>query len=112
MKKRDIVKSNILFNDILNNGKRSANEYFVICSEKKDELNKKFGIAVGKKIGNAVTRNKIKRQLRNIITNNINLFPNYHNYIIIVKKSVLDLSFKEMELNVNDIINKGEKNEK
>ena len=96
MKKRDIVKSNILFNDIINNGVQNNNKYFILCRSKVDDNTKKFGIAVGKKIGNAVVRNKIKRQLRNIVDENLNVFPNGYNYIIICKKEILELSFKEM----------------
>lgn len=112
MKKREIVKSNILFNEIINKGERNSNKYFVICREKKDFEKNNYGIAVGKKVGNAVIRNKIKRQVRNIIDKNKKLFPNFHNYIIICKKEVLDLSFIEMEDQMIKLINKGEKNEK
>ncbi len=108
MKKRDIVRSNILFNDIINKGKRICNKYFLICYLKKDFIKNNYGIAVGKKIGNAVTRNKLKRQVRNIIIKNIQLFPNYHNYIIICKKEVLELSYLKMEEVLVSLINKGE----
>lgn len=112
MKKRDVLKSNILFNEIINNGERNSSKYFVICSERKDFIKNNYGIAVGKKVGNAVLRNKIKRQMRNIIDNNKNLFSNYHNYIIIVKKEVLNLSFKEMNDEFVKLIKKGEYDEK
>ena len=97
MKKKDIVKSNILFNEIINTGRHKSNKYFILCTKNKDDENVKFGIAVGKKVGNAVTRNKVKRQIRNIIDKNVKLFPNFHNYIIICKKDVLDLTYQEME---------------
>mgnify|MGYP003291776479 CR=1 FL=1 len=112
MKKKDRVKSNILFNEIINDGKHIGNKYYVICSLKKEKLNNKFGIAVGKKVGNAVVRNKIKRQIRHIIDKNIKLFPNFHNYIIICKKDILFLTFEEMEKELLKLINKGEKYEK
>ena len=110
MKKRDVVKSNELFNEIIQKGKRISNKYFVICMMKKDIKMNNYGIAVGTKVGNAVTRNKIKRQMRNIIDNNIELFPNYQNYIIICKKDVLDISFNEMEKELVTLLtNKGDK---
>ncbi|MBE6156609.1 MAG: ribonuclease P protein component [Firmicutes bacterium] len=112
MKKKNVVKSKILFNDIIQIGKRNANKYFVICSVSKNEITNNFGIAVGKKIGNAVVRNKIKRQIRNIIDNNYKLFPKFHNYIIICKKDILNLSFWEMESELIKLLNKGEENEK
>lgn len=112
MKKRDIVRSNILFNEVINSGRHVSNKYFVLCILKKDDEFNKFGIAVGKKVGNAVTRNKIKRQIRNIIDNNVKIFPNFHNYVIICKKEILNLSFQQMENELIKLINKGEQNEK
>ena len=112
MKKKNIVKSKIVFNDIIQNGKRNANKYFVLCYVIKKESNNNYGIAVGTKVGNAVTRNKIKRQIRNIIDNNNKLFPNFHNYIIICKKEVLNISYCEMEKYLIELFLKGEKNEK
>lgn len=112
MKKKNIVKSNILFNEIINCGKNYKNKYFIIYYLKNGENTIKFGIAVGKKIGKAVIRNKIKRQIRNIIDNNFNFFPNNYNYIIICKKSLLDLSFQEMNDKLVELIKSGAKNEK
>ena len=108
MKKRDIVKENTLFNNIIANGKKISNKYFIICSLEKDYPKNNYGIAVGKKIGNAVIRNKLKRQVRNIIDHNIFLFPNFHNYIIICKKDILSLNYQKMEEELKSLINKGE----
>ena len=112
MKKRDIVKSNILFNDIINKGEHLKSKYYVICMLKSDDINNKFGIAVGKKICIAVKRNKIKRQIRTIIDNNKETFLEYYNYVVICKKEILNLTFKEMEFELIKLIKKGEKYEK
>ncbi len=112
MKKKNIVRSNILFNEIIEKGKRNTNKYFVLCSTLKNGTNNCYGIAVGKKVGNAVTRNKIKRQIRNIIDNNESLFPKAYNYIIICKKELLNISYKDMEEYLISLINKGDANEK
>lgn len=112
MKKRDIVRSNNLFNEIINTGHHVSSKYFLLCSLKKEEEKNKFGIAVGTKVGNAVIRNKIKRQMRVIIDKNKNLFPNFHNYVVICKKEILNLSFQQMDVEFVKIVNKGDKNEK
>ena len=112
MKKSQVVKSKIEFNNTIQKGMRNQNKYFVLCYVKKEELSPKFGLAVGTKLGNAVLRNKIKRQLRNIIDNNYKLFKKYHNYIIICKKEVLSLSFKEMEQELKFLLEKRDKDEK
>lgn len=112
MKKKDVVKSKILFNDIIQKGTRLSNKYYVVCFEKNNDNASKYGIAVGKKVGNAVTRNKVKRQIRNIITNNTKTIQNGFNYIIISKKEILNISYNEMERYLMTLLNKGEKNEK
>lgn len=108
MKKRQIVKSNIEFNNIINDGIRKKNKYFILCRVANNNEDKKFGIAVGKKIGKAYLRNKIKRRIRKIIDNNINLFKNGFNYIIICKKEVINLEFKELEKEVKYLLEKDE----
>ncbi len=105
MKKKDVVKSNELFNEIIAKGIKISNKYYAIYAIKKDFIKNNYGIAVGKKIGNAVTRNKIKRQIRNIITNNFKLFPNYHNYIIMIRKELINLSYNEMEKYLVELLN-------
>ena len=111
MKKKDVVKSNILFNDIIQKGKKVSNKYFVVCSLP-NEYKKLFGIAVGKKVGNAVTRNKVKRQIRHLVDINYEIFPDKQNYIIICKKEVLDLTFEKMNLKLRELFIKGENNAK
>lgn len=104
MKKFEIVKEHYEFDNIINKGKSISNKVFSIYFLKHDEEYPKFGIAVGKKIGNAVTRNKYKRIIRNIIDNNKLLFKKDYDYIIIIKRKCLDLSFKELNDNLSELV--------
>lgn len=104
MKKFEIVKEHYEFDNIINEGKSIGNKVFSIYFLKHDKEYPKFGIAVGKKIGNAVTRNKYKRIIRNIIDNNKLLFKKDYDYIIIIKRKCLDLSFKELNDNLSELV--------
>lgn len=104
MNKEYIVKDNTKFNEIINNGKKISNSEFIIFYKQKNEMTPKFGITAPKKIGNAVIRNKCKRQVRNMVYLNNLLFKKYNNYIIIIKKGFLLNSFKQNELSLIDLL--------
>lgn len=98
MNKEHIVKSNLDFQRIIKNNKSFKYKDYIIYVEKTNENNYRFGFSVGKKIGHAVTRNKIKRQLRNIVSKKN--YQNGFNCIIIVGSNVLNRTFQKMEVNL------------
>jgi len=105
MKKINIVKDNKQFNSIIEKSKSYKNKNLVLyVEENNDNKYYRFGISVGKKIGNAVTRNKLKRQLRNIIDNNKKFYENNKDYIIIVRKNCLNASYSEINDSFKNII--------
>ncbi len=107
MKKYETVKQSTEFNDIIKNGKYLKNEHFVIYYVDSNEEFPKFGLAVSKKCGNAVVRNKIKRQLRDLISRHKKLFSNTKNYIIMVRRGINEISFKIMEESFILLLTKG-----
>ncbi len=109
MKRFETLKSKIDFDNIINTGKLKKNNYFSIYYKENLNNKKLFGIAVSKKLGNAVFRNKTKRQLRNIIDKHKNIFKNGFNYIIIIKKEGSNLKFSEKEKYLLALFEKGEK---
>ena len=111
MKRYEMVKAHEDFNEIINKGYKRKNKYFLIFSLPEEEKRPHFGIAVGKSLGNAVVRNKFKRQIRNILDENKFLFPNNHNYIIIIKKECVGVTYQELKNNLISLM-KEEKNEK
>ena len=104
MKKINILKKNQDFSRIIKKRNVKSSKYFIIYYEKGTNEIYHFGFSVGKKIGNAVTRNKIKRRLKSIISEND--YQNNFNCIIIVKKEVLNLNYNDMKKELNNIINK------
>ena len=65
MNKEKIIKKSEDFTKIINSNIKVKSKYFSVYYMKSEKNH--YGITVPKKIGNAVTRNKIKRQLKNII---------------------------------------------
>ncbi len=100
MKRYETIKLKKDFDYIINKGKKLYNNFFSLYYVvNKDDAKSipLFGIGVSKKLGNAVFRNKIKRQMRHIIDNNKNLFKNGFKYIILINKKGVSLSFLDKE---------------
>ena len=104
MKKINIVKKNRDFSRIIKNNRPIKSNLFVIYLEKNTNDVYKFGISASKKVGNAVTRNRVKRQIKSILDKNT--YKNNFNCIIIIKKDIIDKSFDEMSKDLNILINK------
>ena len=109
MKKINIVKSNEEFNLVMNKGKCIKNKYFVMYSVPNNLDKYRIGISVGKKVCNAVNRNKLKRQVRNILDYHKNLYSKSKDYIIIVRKSSLGEKYSCLEENLVNLFKKMER---
>lgn len=96
MKKENRVKKNTDFYNIIQNGKKYYTKIFNIYINDSKIDTYRFGISVNKKIGNAVIRNKVKRQLRQIIHQNKKYYQINKDYIIIVKNSYLNYDFSSI----------------
>ncbi len=104
MKKINIVKENREYSRIIQNNKPFKYKDYIIYIDKRNNDVYKFGFSVGKKVGNAVVRNRVKRQLRSIIDKNA--YKNNFECIIIVGKGILNRSYDEMSLNLNFALRK------
>ena len=112
MKKIDIIKSSDEFTDIINTGKSRKNKFFSIYYRSNNEKNR-YGITIPKKLGIAVLRNKTKRRVKNIIDKNKKSIQNGYDYVIIVKKGILELTYIDMERELLSLIKSiGDKIEK
>ena len=107
MKKLEINKTSREYTEIINTNKCKRNKYFSVYYRKNNDKNK-YGITVPKKTGTAVIRNKIKRRVKNIIDNNKNIVQKNYDYVIIVKKGIIDLTYQEMEKELLKLLSIGD----
>ena len=97
MRKLYIVKDSKDFERIIKTGKVIKYKSFVIYYSSNNLPYCRFGISVGKKIGNAVHRNKYKRRIRTIIDNSKKDYINSQDYIIILRGIAKEKEYKELE---------------
>ena len=105
MKKEYRVKKSSEIESIIKLRKSVGNKHFVVYKrENHEQSHFRYAVSVSKKFGNAVKRNRIKRQVREIIAsldvvNHVDIF-------IVVKNEAQQLSFTEIRNSLEWLINK------
>ena len=106
MKKKYIVKRSEDFTKIIKNSVFFKGKGYVIYIKDNNLDYSRFGISVSKNTGNAVIRNKIKRQIRMIIDDNKKNYQKNLDYIIIVKNGFLEHTFNDIKDDYERLIEK------
>ncbi len=109
MKKQEIIKKSTEFTKIIKQGKYNKNDYFIIYRFPKEEQIPLFGITISKKSGNAVIRNKLKRQTKNIIDELKDQFLDNYDYIIMIRIKSVDKDYQLLKQKLSSLINFKEK---
>ena len=100
IKKENRLKKRKQFNYLFRNGNRVSNEYLSIVFLKLKTKNFKIGYSINKKVGKAVTRNKIKRRLKECVLKfSSNIFKDYY-IIVSAKPEATTLSFNDLYTNL------------
>ncbi len=110
MKKINIIKESTEFDNIIHTSRYIKNDHYIIYYKNKKDKYYRFGISVGKKFSlKAVDRNKYKRRIKSIIDNNKNFYSNDKDYIIIMRKGCIKLSFYDINSSFVNLMEKIEK---
>lgn len=94
------LKSPRDFSTVYTQGKPNFGKYVVVSVLPMDGKNSRVGFAVGKKVGNAVARNKIKRRLRAIMQGQAGRIVPGFDVIVGAKKRSVTASFRDLEEDV------------
>lgn len=102
MNKKYIVTDNNEIQVIVQTGKKNINKFFVIYNKDNKFGFNRYCISVSKKIGKAVIRNKIKRQLKDILMKNpIN---GSKDYVIIIRQELKKLDYQSKQEEILNIL--------
>ncbi|WP_338450428.1 ribonuclease P protein component [Niallia oryzisoli] len=105
MRKEYRVKKNEDFQEVFKKGESVANRQFVVYTLKKPEQSHfRIGLSVSKKIGNAVTRNQIKRYVRQAFHEFDGYIHNDVDYIIIARKPTADMDYFDIQKSLTHVL--------
>lgn len=86
MKKEYRVKKSLEFEQIIKNKIFVVSPGIVFYLKKRKDENSRVGITVKKKVGNAVVRNKVKRQVRMMVQEIYDFNENFDTILLIKEK--------------------------
>jgi ribonuclease P protein component len=94
MKKKYRIKKNDEFQAVFKRGKSIANRQFVLYMlEKPEQPYFRIGLSVSKKVGKAVTRNRVKRLIRQFFIEHREQVPAKMDYVIIARVPAAELDY-------------------
>ena len=106
MKKEYRIKKSSEIDAIFVNKVSKGDKYFAIYTQLCDEdVHFRFALSVGKKYGNAVQRNLIKRRIRHIVQ----MFKDQivcMRFVIVIKPQARELTFQQIKEKMQDILQK------
>jgi len=82
---------------IYTNGRRIPGQYIIVFTHKNQLPYNRFGIVTSKKVGNAVIRNRAKRQIREVIRKNLNNLRPGYDVVIVARFNIKDAVFALIE---------------
>lgn len=95
------------FQRVFRFGQSVANYQFVLYSKKNAELTHfRLGVSVSKKLGNAVVRNRLRRQMKEIVRLHKDQILGGYDLILIARKPVANMSYHQMEKSIIHILKK------
>ncbi len=92
------------FRYIYRNGTSVASKRLVLY--KVPAHNLKVGISVGKKVGNSVTRSKVKRRIRENFRLLIPRISDKYNYVVLAKNACAEADFYEIKSDLISVLEK------
>lgn len=101
------IKKNSEFQNVFKNGSSTANRQFVVYVLKRnDQPQFRLGLSVSKRIGNAVTRNRVKRLVRESFHQLSDQIKFPYDFVVIARKPTSDMTFEEVKGSLIHVLNR------
>ncbi|MGX4687273.1 ribonuclease P protein component [Vagococcus sp. JNUCC 83] len=104
MKKAYRIKKEKEFQQIIEEKQSFANRNFIVyVCESPSNTHFRVGLSVGKKVGNAVTRNHVKRLVRTSLYDMKKNIKHHYDIVLIARPQAAKLSLEETKKNIQHV---------
>jgi ribonuclease P protein component len=90
------------FKEVIERGRKFSSRYLLISVKPNGLAFSRLGIAVSKKIGNAVVRNRIRRRLREAVRKQLMEKPLQYDFMITARSAAAEAAFADLNKVITD----------
>jgi ribonuclease P protein component len=87
------------FEQVYANGRKLYGRYMILFCVPRSEPPARFGLAVSRRVGGAVTRNRVKRRMREICRRELPIVGPA-DYVLTLRREAVDAPFEELRAEV------------
>lgn len=91
------LKLNHIFRRLYQKGSQAGNRYLVLYCRKNHSHENRIGLTTGKKLGKAVTRNRVRRRLREIYRLHEGQFVPGYDIVVVARSQAVGATFQQLE---------------
>ena len=108
MKREFRITRSIDFKRVRRLGKPYAHPLVVLIATPAENENSRAGFITGKSIGNAVKRNRVKRQLKAVLSEFLPHFINQSDVLVIAREPVTQATYQDLRIAIQQLLIKAD----
>ncbi len=104
--KRSRLSRSAEFDRVYREGRSHASRYLVVYAFPREEKDgdPRLGVSVGRKVGGAVERNRVKRMLREAFWSIAGTLPNGHDFVVVARPDSGELARRDGEAGIEEAL--------
>jgi ribonuclease P protein component len=104
--KRSRLSRSAEFDRVYREGRSHASRYLVVYAFPREEKDgdARLGVSVGRKVGGAVERNRVKRMLREAFWSIAGTLPGGHDFVVVARPDSGELARRDGEAGIEDAL--------
>lgn len=95
------------FLDLYRSGDKYVGREFICYTAREEGIGRKFGVAVSRKVGGAVTRNRVKRYIREVYRTSRQHMSDNLQMVVVARPAAATMSFHECHDAIGRLFRKG-----
>jgi len=91
------------FKSAFEQGRKFPSKHLILYILRNDLTHSRIGLAVGRKTGNAVTRNKVKRRLREIFRRLFAEYPLCCDIVAVARSTAAEAAYRDLDRDIRKV---------